>query len=129
MIRTLAIDDFHPLLREALEAAGLVYINMDGIDQAGARTLPEHEVLLVRSKIQIDADWLDAHPFVKFIARGGAGLDPIDEAACGLRGVKVVLAGGAKSEAVGEQAAHRGLWNPQPGLRQIPGSLWRRFSH
>jgi D-3-phosphoglycerate dehydrogenase / 2-oxoglutarate reductase len=129
MIRALAIDDFHTLLREALEEAGLVYINMEGVDQAGARTLPEHEVLLVRSKIQIDAAWLDAHPFVKMIARGGAGLDNIDEAACALRGVKVVHAGGANSDAVGEQAAGMLLaltHRIASADREVRDGLWRR---
>ena len=129
MIRALAIDDFHPLLREALEAAGLEYINMEGIDQAGARTLPEHELLLIRSKIQIDNAWLAAHPFVKMIARGGAGLDNIDEAACALRGVKVVHAGGANSDAVGEQATGMLLaltHRIASADREVRSGLWRR---
>ncbi|MFN7301067.1 MAG: NAD(P)-dependent oxidoreductase [Bacteroidia bacterium] len=129
MIRALAIDDFHPLLREVLEAAGLVYINMEGIDQAGAKTLPEHEVLLVRSKIQIDNAWLAAHPFVKMIARGGAGLDNIDEAACALRGVQVVHAGGANSDAVGEQAVGMLLaltHRIASADREVRNGLWRR---
>ncbi len=129
MIRALAIDDFHPLLREALEAAGLVYINMEGIAKADAAFLPEHEVLLVRSKIQIDSAWLAAHPSVRMIARGGAGLDNIDEAACALRGVKVVHAGGANSDAVGEQAVGMLLaltHRIASADREVRDGLWRR---
>lgn len=129
MIRALAIDDFHPLLREALEAAGLAYINMEGIEKADAAFLPEHEVLLVRSKIQIDSAWLAAHPTVRMIARGGAGLDNIDEAACALRGVKVVHAGGANSDAVGEQAVGMLLaltHRIASADREVRNGLWRR---
>lgn len=129
MIRALAIDDFHPLLQEVLEAAGLQYINMEKATAEEARRLPEHELLLVRSKIQIDAAWLDAHPFVTMIARGGAGLDNIDEAACALRGVKVVHAGGANSDAVGEQAVGMLLaltHRIASADREVRNGLWRR---
>lgn len=129
MIRAIAIDDFHPLLREALEAAGLEYINKEHATSEEASQLPEHEVLLVRSKIQITEAWLAAHPFVKMIARGGAGLDNIDEAACALRGVMVVHAGGANSDAVGEQAAGMLLaltHRIASADREVRNGLWRR---
>jgi D-3-phosphoglycerate dehydrogenase len=63
------------------------------------------------------------------IARGGAGLDNIDEAACALRGVKVVHAGGANSDAVGEQAVGMLLaltHRIASADREVRNGLWRR---
>jgi D-3-phosphoglycerate dehydrogenase / 2-oxoglutarate reductase len=105
MQRVLIIDDFHPLLMQVLQEAGMEVHYIPDYVPKESHDLPlRADILLLRSKLRIDAAWLDAHPSVKLIGRGGAGVDNIDEDACQARAVKLIHAGGANSDAVGEQA-------------------------
>lgn len=60
------------------------------------------EALVVRNRTQVTAELLDAAPALKCVGRLGVGLDNIDVAACGARGVEVYPATGANDASVAE---------------------------
>jgi (S)-sulfolactate dehydrogenase len=80
--------DYDPALvddRARLVAAG-----------AGARSL------IVRNRTRVDAALIDAWPALRVVGRLGVGLDNIDTATCGARGIKVMPATGGNTVSVAE---------------------------
>ena len=75
----LHIDKNHPILWSALELSG--YTNTEGFDLSREEVLgliDQYQGVVIRSRILIDREFLDAAKNLKFIARVGAGLDAID---------------------------------------------------
>jgi D-3-phosphoglycerate dehydrogenase len=68
------------------------------------RTEASHaaEVLFVRTYTQVTSEYLDTFPNVKYVLRAGVGLDNVDVAECKKRGIQVINAPGANSNAVAE---------------------------
>ncbi len=60
------------------------------------------DALIVRNRTRVDTALLDAAPHLRVVGRLGVGLDNIDVAACGLRGIEVIPATGANALAVAE---------------------------
>jgi len=66
----LLADAFQENLPKRLEAFGTVSQNMAQVDEA--------EIIIVRSKTKVDKVMMDKAPKLKFIIRGGVGVDTID---------------------------------------------------
>jgi len=64
--------------------------------------LAEADALIVRNRTQVDTELLDAAPALRVVGRLGVGLDNIDVAACGARGIRVIPANGANARSVAE---------------------------
>lgn len=64
--------------------------------------LQDVDALIVRNRIQVNAQLLAAAPNLKVVGRLGVGLDNIDMPACKARGVEVIPATGANALAVAE---------------------------
>ncbi len=64
----------------------------------------EAEIIIVRSKTKVGKDMIDAAPKLKFIIRGGVGVDTIDVPYAESRGITVVNTPEASSVAVAELA-------------------------
>ena len=130
MNKVLIIDDVHPLLMEALTAAGFEPVYRPECSREEARALvADCVVLVLRSKLFIDEDFLKAAPRLRLIARAGAGTDNIHEEACLQIGVGLVHAGGANSDAVAEQTLGMLLSlmsNIAKGDREIRRGIWDR---
>lgn len=92
----LIADAFDAKLPERLAAFGTVSSDM--------ATLGEAEVLLVRSKTQVNADLLAKAPALKLVIRGGVGMDNVDKKLCAEKGIKAVNTPRASSVAVAEMA-------------------------
>jgi D-3-phosphoglycerate dehydrogenase len=60
--------------------------------------------IAVRTKFKIDAELFDEAPNLKFVARAGAGLDNIDEAAAKAKNIQLINAPEGNCDAVGEHA-------------------------
>jgi len=104
MFKVLLVDDFHSDLMQGLTAHGVEFDYQPSISESEIRRrISDYQGLLIRSKMQVDVALLDQAPGLKFIGRGGAGLDNIDERACQNRGIAVFNSGGANADAVGEQ--------------------------
>jgi D-3-phosphoglycerate dehydrogenase len=92
----LIADAFDAKLPERLAAFGTVSSDM--------ATLGTAEVLLVRSKTQVNADLVAKAPNLKLVIRGGVGMDNVDKKLCAEKGIKAVNTPRASSVAVAEMA-------------------------
>ena len=95
-MKILLADAFFPDLLKRLSRFGEVYTDMARLSEA--------EVLIVRSKTRVDAAMMDAAPALKFIIRGGVGVDTIDTDSALARGILVDNTPEASSVAVAELA-------------------------
>jgi D-3-phosphoglycerate dehydrogenase len=92
----LLADAFAPDLPGRLGAFGEVTTDMTRLEGA--------EVLIVRSKTKVDAKMIDAAPKLKYIIRGGVGVDTIDVDYAASKGILVDNTPEASSLAVAELA-------------------------
>ena len=78
-MKALLLDDTHPLLEQDLQAGGLTLVREYS---APLEELAAHhsdaEVLIIRSRMRVDAHFLNQFPSLKVIGRLGAGLENID---------------------------------------------------
>jgi D-3-phosphoglycerate dehydrogenase len=104
-LKTIIIDDFHPVLLETLEANGVAYHYLPDISENEAiQALPHYDAAVVRSKVQFTAQLIDQLPQLKCIARGGAGMDNIDEAYARSKNIALLNAPEGNRDAVAEHA-------------------------
>jgi D-3-phosphoglycerate dehydrogenase / 2-oxoglutarate reductase len=102
-ISCLIIDQMHPTIIPMLEELGIRVSYQPDISAADVkRLLPDYQGLVVRSKLFISADLLQGAGQLRFIARAGAGVDNIDEAALQAKGIALLNAPEGNSDAVGE---------------------------
>ena len=92
----LLADAFLPDLPKRLEAFGEVTQDLGRVGDA--------EVLIVRSKTKVGKDVIDKAPKLKFIIRGGVGVDTIDVAYAESKKIRVTNTPEASSVAVAELA-------------------------
>jgi len=92
----LIADAFDAKLPERLAAFGTVSSDL--------ATLPQAQVLLVRSKTKVDADLIAKAPNLKLVIRGGVGMDNVDKKLCAEKGIKAMNTPRASSVAVAEMA-------------------------
>jgi D-3-phosphoglycerate dehydrogenase len=101
----LFLDTVHPMLREGLIADG--YKCIDGTTWSRAEVLLRlkgiHGIVL-RSRITLDREFLDAASDLRFIARSGAGMENIDTEYAVSKSVVCLHAPEGNRDAVGEHA-------------------------
>lgn len=110
------------------ERASLVVCRYD--DPQLDSMLDQADGLIVRTYTQVDAALLDRAPRLKVVARAGVGVDNIDIEACAGRGIVVVNAPDANTEAVVEYvfAAMLDALRPREWLRRaVDGTRWREL--
>lgn len=104
-VKILHIDSNHPTLSQQLEDAG--FQNEEGYklskDQIDA-IIHEYHGIIIRSRFDIDSDFLDKATSLQFIARVGAGLESIDCDYAESKGIHLIAAPEGNRNAVGEQA-------------------------
>jgi len=64
----------------------------------------EAEIILIRSKTKVTKEYIDASPKLKYVIRGGVGLDNVDQEYAGKKGIKVANTAEASTTAVAELA-------------------------
>ncbi len=99
----LVIDDFHPSFVKQLEASGLqVNYRPDFSSTTELSLLNSAEIIAVRSKINFTSKILSDLPNLKCIARGGAGMDNIDEEYAKKNNIELLNAPEGNRDAVAE---------------------------
>lgn len=101
--QVLIIDEVHESMPIGLEAMGFQVVN--GVSWTKEEILAQLiniEGLVVRSKLKIDAQFLEQASSLRFIARAGAGLDLIDLEAARQKKIEVFAANEGNKEAVAE---------------------------
>ena len=107
------------------------------VDASGdPKALPEHLAdawgLIVRSRTKVTASLLERAPHLTLIARAGVGVDNIDMAAAGARGIRVVNAPAAATQSVAELTVLLALLLVRGAAPQIAGTRagrWERGTH
>jgi len=103
---------------------------------ADPSSLPQHLAdawaLIVRSRTKVTAELLGKAPHLELVARAGVGVDNVDLAATGARGIRVVNAPAAATVSVAELAVAlylllvRGLY---PSISSVKAGKWERGTH
>lgn len=129
-VKILHIDSNHPTLWQQLEEAG--FRNVEGYklskEQIDA-VISEYHGIVIRSRFDIDRDFLDKAANLQFIARVGAGLESIDCDYAESKGIHLIAAPEGNRNAVGEQALGMLLSlfnNLNRADRQIRNGQWIR---
>ncbi len=128
--RLLIVDDIHPVFAEKLTAKNIAFDYLPTIGKEEAlRIIPQYTGLVIRSKFKVDAAFMDAAPRLSFIARGGAGMDNIDDAHALKNGITLINAPEGNRNAVGEHMVGMLLSlmnNLQRANIEVKNGLWRR---
>lgn len=104
-MKILHLDSNHPLLIEMLREAG--FKNEENYKSSKAdveKVISEYDGIVIRSRFDIDREFLDSAKNLKFIARVGAGLESIDTDYADQLDIKLIAAPEGNRNAVGEQA-------------------------
>ncbi len=129
-MKVLFIDSVHPVLSERLSIAGHICEDVSELEgEALLGQLHDAEGLVIRGRVVLDAGTLDRIPDLRFIARAGAGMENIDQAACERRGVRLYNSPEGNRDAVGEHAIGMLLAlmnNLFRADREVRGGKWRR---
>jgi D-3-phosphoglycerate dehydrogenase len=126
--KVVCLESTDPLLESGLTERGY------GVERhytTALEDLPLHETegVVVRSRLPINADFLERAPQLRWIMRLGAGLENIDLEAAEARGIVCIAAAEGNATAVGEHTVglllglrHRIAWSH----REIEQGLWLR---
>lgn len=103
--KVLFIDRSHPYLPERLTELGFVCetgydLSKNDIEER----LPDYFGVVLRSRINIDADFIDAGLNLRFVAREGVGTEHIDSEYARKKGVEVLVSPEGSRDTVGEHA-------------------------
>lgn len=104
-MKILHLDNNHQLLMEQLTAAGHENVEDYTITKKETEAIIAlYDGIVIRSRFNIDKEFIDAAPNLKFIARVGAGLESIDIPYAESKGIYLISAPEGNRNAVGEQA-------------------------
>lgn len=124
------IDDFHRNLLEKLDAANISYNYSPDISASEAiAQFPQYPVIVCRSKVTFTKAILEPLTQLKCIARGGAGMDNIDEKQATLQGITLLNAPEGNRDAVAEHAIGLILSlsnNITKGNAEVKQKIWQR---
>lgn len=101
----LFIDSNHPLLHETLQKAGHVCdLHYHWTREDVLKSIHLYDGVVIRSRIQIDKEFIDKGANLKFIARAGAGMENIDTVYAESKKILCLHAPEGNKDAVAEQA-------------------------
>lgn len=130
MKSVLFLDTVHEILQDRLTAAG--YTCIEGFNMSLEACKEEAKTamgIVIRSRISMDAHFLDLAPNLKFIARSGAGMENIDLAYCAKRNIQLFNAPEGNRNAVAEHALGMllSLFNKlHTADREVRSGVWDR---
>lgn len=129
----LHLDNNHPILLEQLQAAG--HVNVKAYSASRAEVLAmigDFHGVVVRSRITVDQEFIDAATQLQFIARVGAGLESIDTQYAACKNIALIAAPEGNRNAVGEHALGLllAITNKIPQASAlVKQGLWQREAH
>lgn len=104
-MKVLFIDIVHPILEKRLTAAGYVCFDATKLSQLECQIEVKDAVgIVIRSRFQMNADFLSYASQLEFIARSGAGMENIDVDYCEINNIQLHNAPEGNRNAVGEHA-------------------------
>ena len=133
-MKVVFLDTVHPVLQTSLEQNGFscsqhLSLSRDLILKG---KISDVEGLVLRSRIQLDSELLQALPSLKWIARSGSGLENIDLHYAEENGIKVFNSPEGNRDAVGEHALGMLLMilhKLRSGDKSVHERVWDREKH
>lgn len=130
LMKALLLDDTHPFLEADLASGGLELIRdfTTPLEEFPSSHF-EVDVLIIRSRLPVNAGFLARFPRLRVIGRLGAGLENIDLAAAEARGITCLRVPEGNARAVAEHALAMllSLLNHLPrAQREVREGLWIR---
>lgn len=126
----LIVDDIHKILLDKFDENNISYNYQPDIKREEAEQLiASYDGLIIRSKFQVDKNFIDLGTKLQFIGRSGAGMDNIDEAYASSKGITLLPANEGNRDAVGEHMIGMLLSlmnNLNRGDKEIRNGKWRR---
>jgi D-3-phosphoglycerate dehydrogenase len=99
------IDTVHPILNQLLEAKGITCHDLHQHDiQSLKKIIKEFDGIVIRSRVPMNADFLQHATNLKFIARSGSGLENIDLDYCHKNNIACFNSPEGNRDAVGEHS-------------------------
>lgn len=130
MKRVLVTDKTHSILCEKLQAAGYhCDVQADLSYNELLEVINNYDALVVRSKVEIDRNFLDNTHTLKCIGRVGAGMETIDVEYAEQKGIRCLNSPEGNRDAVGEHALGMLLAlfnNMVRANNEIRTGLWKR---
>ncbi|MCD6440776.1 MAG: D-2-hydroxyacid dehydrogenase [Candidatus Marinimicrobia bacterium] len=103
-MKVLITDGISPKGQDILKANGIDFHIEHYEPVELIKVIPEYDAVLVRSATKIPKEVIDAGINLKFIARGGTGIDNIDHQYAKSKGITILNTPGANSASVAELA-------------------------
>ncbi|MEO8088622.1 MAG: NAD(P)-dependent oxidoreductase [Bacteroidota bacterium] len=132
-MRILFIDTTHPILQSSLEDAGHECIAGFTLSREKIlEVIRQYEGVIIRSRIQLDKEFLDKASQLKFIGRVGAGMESIDVKYAESKGIACINSPEGNKDAVGEHAIGMLLSlfnNLNKADREVKEGKWSRESN
>jgi len=132
-MKILHLDSNHPILLQQLDSAGFKNtVDYTSSKMAVEKVIHNYQGVVIRSRIAIDKQFIDAAKNLKFIARVGAGLDSIDAKYAKKKGIRLISAPEGNRNAVGEHALGMLLSlfnNLNRADREVREGHWNRESN
>jgi len=129
----LAIDDFHPVFYSKLEEAGIQYKYLPNFNlDENLTELRQSPIVAVRSKLSFNSELIEGLPALRCIARGGAGMDNIDEKAAEKHKITLLNAPEGNRDAVAEHAMGMLLSisnHVNQAADEVRNGIWNRESN
>ncbi|MFD2553233.1 NAD(P)-dependent oxidoreductase [Sphingobacterium tabacisoli] len=126
----LIVDDIHKILLDKLDESNISYNYQPDIKrEEAAQLIASYDGLIIRSKFQVDSEFIDLGTKLQFIGRSGAGMDNIDEAYASSKGITLLPANEGNRDAVGEHMIGMLLSlmnNLNRGDKEIRNGAWQR---
>ncbi len=126
----LIVDDIHEILLQKFKEADIKYDYLPLMTRAQAeRVIHLYDGLIIRSKFQVDQNFMDLAPNLKFIGRSGAGMDNIDEEYAASKNIQLFSANEGNCDAVAEHMIGMLLSlmnNLNRANQEICNGIWNR---
>lgn len=130
MRKVVFLDSVHEILWERLEKKGFQCINLIDLDKQSVKELMKDAFgIVIRSRFQLNEEFLKKCNQLQFIARSGSGLENIDIEYCDANGIIVFNSPEGNRNAVAEQGLGMllGLFNKITKTdREVRQGIWDR---
>ena len=128
--KVLIIDDVHAIITDGLKNTGFEVVDATGWNRERIISeVGEAFGIVLRSRINIDREFVDAAKSLRYVARVGAGMETIDVEYCEAKGIRCLNSPEGNRDAVGEHTVGMLLSllnNLNRADRQVKAGEWKR---
>ncbi len=129
-MKAVFIDTVHPILWQRLQAGGYNCVEAYHLNREELKLMcADAKGIVIRSRIQLDRDFLQHCAQLQWVARSGAGMENIDITYASAHGIHCINSPEGNQDAVGEQAIAMLLAlfnNLGRADNEVRSAIWKR---